>query len=102
MTETTWRISTRTAFVVTTPERVVVLNLEHPQEQPRALLGTAAAIWLQLAAGREHHGVGEPELLGRLAEQFSTTVEAIAPDVASFLEEMGAGGYLLKNGRRES
>lgn len=90
------RISDDAAFVLTSPERVVVLNLAVPGDQPRALLGTGASIWHALVGADENlrPWISEPELLTVLATAYATDQAEITPDVLSFLKELTAAGYL--------
>lgn len=92
-----WRISDDAAFVLSAPDRVVVLNLAEPAAQPKALLGSAAAIWHRLVGTDEdpRPWVPEPALLADLAAAYATDPEAIKPDVTSFLREMATESYLL-------
>jgi len=91
-----WRISDDTAFVLSSSERVVVLNLAAPAESPRALLGTAASVWHALAGegGDLRPWVAEQDLLDDLAEAYATEATAIADDVRTLLEGLADAGYV--------
>lgn len=98
-----WRISDDAAFVLTSPERVVVLNLAAPTEAPRALLGTAASVWHALV-GEENlrPWVAEPDLLDDLAAAYATEITAIENDVRTLLDNLADAGYVqLDEGVRE-
>ncbi len=91
-----WRISDDAAFVLTSPERVVVLNLAEPAEPPRALLGTAASTWHALVGegGDLRPWVAEQDLLSDLATAYATEATVIADDVRALLNDLAAAGYL--------
>ncbi len=92
-----WRICDHTAFVVSSPERVVVYNLDDPRTQPLALLGTGAAIWQCLIGPDDEHlrpWCPEMDVLSDLAGAYQTSSEAIAPDVTALLAQLADGGYV--------
>ena len=92
-----WEISPRVRFVVTSPDRVVALHLDRPHERPSALLGTAAAIWLQLTADDERlGGLGEDAVIAALAGAFDVPTDVIAPDVHAFLHDMETRGFVVR------
>ena len=93
-----WRISDDAAFVVSDPERVVLLNLAVQAGQPIALLGTAAAAWRALVGPDEDHVrpcLAQAELLQVLAEAYGTRPADIEADVDALLERLGGEGYLV-------
>lgn len=96
MDETSWRISERAAFVVTDQTRVVALSLDHPERLPRALVGTAPAIWLSLVGDETEPRpwVLETDLVAGLAAQHGSTPEVVAPDIVSFLTQLASEGLV--------
>lgn len=99
MSETGWEISTRVAFVVSSSDRVMALNLDRPDQRPLALLGTAAAIWLQLTNAdgeRLVGGASERYVVSALARAFGQDDDVIAKDVQAFLLDMADRGYLVR------
>lgn len=99
MSDTSWQIHDQAAYVVTNPQRVMAISLDHPERQPSALLGTGAAIWLYLQSANDRAPyplVPEDELTEALAEQFGTTPEQIGSDVVAFLEQLEADGLLVR------
>ncbi len=94
---TAWRICDHTAFVISSPERVVVYNLDDPRTQPLALLGTGASIWQCLVGPDDDHlrpWRDEPDVLSTLAEAYQTEVAQITDDVHALLAQLLAGGYV--------
>lgn len=91
-----WRISDDAAFVLSSAERVVVLNLAAPAESPRALLGTAASVWHALAGEGDdpRPWVAEQDLLDDLAAAYATEATVIADDVRTLLEGLVNAGYV--------
>ncbi len=101
MSGNAWQINDQAAYVVTNPQRVIAINLDQPGRQPKALLGTGAAIWLYLLSDDDqapHPLVLEDELIDALAEQFGMTAEQIAPDVQGFLQQLQANDLLVRRG----
>ena len=94
---TAWRICDHTAFVISSPERVVVYNLDDPRTQPLALLGTRASIWACLVGPDDDHlrpWRTEPDVLSALAEAYQTDVAQITDDVQALLAQLLQGGYV--------
>lgn len=94
---TNWRICDHTAFVISSPERVVVYNLDDPRTQPLALLGTGASIWACLVGPDDDHlrpWRNEPDVLSTLAEAYQTEVAQISDDVHTLLAQLLVGGYV--------
>jgi hypothetical protein len=91
-----WRINDDTAFVVSDPERVVLLNLAVIAAQPIALLGTGAAVWRALVGEPDdlRPWVAEAQLLEQLAAGYETEAALIEPDVTTLLRRLAAEGYL--------
>lgn len=95
MTES-WRISDDTAFVVSSPERVVLLNLAVTAAQPIALLGTGAAIWCTLVGTDDdlRPWVTRAEILSQLAAAYDAEPAAIETDVTALLRRLSDEGYV--------
>lgn len=96
-----WRISSRAAHVVGAPERVIAMNLDRPDEQPLAILGSGAVIWQELLTtddGLSLPAVPEDELLARVAKHYATSPEAIIDDVETFLSDLLKRGLIARTG----
>lgn len=94
---TAWQISERVAYVVSSPDRVVALNLDRPADLPLAFLGTGAAIWQALVAPEDDLSrpiVDEQRLIDDLAD---APREAIAADVTDFLHHHEITGHLVRD-----
>lgn len=94
---TSWRICDHTAFVISSPERAVVYNLDDPRTQPLALLGTGASIWQCLVGPDDDHlrpWCDETDVLAELAVAYQTEPGQIAPDVQALLAQLTEGGYV--------
>lgn len=92
-----WRVSDDAAFVLSGPDRVVVLNLADPAAGPRALLGTAASVWHALVGEGVREWNAEERLLADLATAYATEVAAIGTDVRALLATLLDGGYLERH-----
>lgn len=95
-----WQVSERAAYVASSPERVVVLNLDRPAEQPLAILGSGAAIWHELMPPEgtlERPIRRDSELLERLAERYGCAQESISADVQNFLAELVDRGLIQRS-----
>lgn len=75
-----WRIHDDVAWTGES-SRVVVLALANPAASPLALEGSAALIWIALAAGPGH----SDDIVARVAASAEVDDEAIRDDVKSFL-----------------
>lgn len=96
---TSWQVLQRAAYVVSDHERVVVLSLDHPGVEPQALLFTGAAIWQELLDPDDQCArpvVGEDDLLDRLATRYSTSPDAIRPEVTNFLSRLAGAGLVTQ------
>lgn len=91
-----WRIRDDAAFVLSDPERVVVLNLDDPTAGPRALLGTAASIWRGLVGEGDdlRPWIAEDALLATLASAYAAEVGAIQHDVRTLLLALEAAALV--------
>ena len=93
---TLWRIADDAAWVDSASDRIVVMNLA-TQEQPQALLGTAAAVWRCLLGPDPEHprvSVREDAVIVRLAEEYGAAAEAIARDVTALLNRLSEDGLV--------
>ncbi len=93
-----WRIGDDAAFVLSDPERVVVVNLAVPAAQPIALLGTGAAVWRALVGTDEgdlRPWRAQAALLDVLAEAHGARSSDIEADVTALLRRLGDEGYLV-------
>lgn len=91
-----WRICDDTAFVVSDPERVVVLNLAVLTAQPVALLGTGAAVWRVLVGPSDdlRPWLTDEHLLRQLADDYGTEPADIEADVTALLRRLADEGYV--------
>jgi len=76
--------------VVGEGDRVIVLDLNRLDRCPEALVGTAARIWQAIDGERD-----EAQLVAELADQFDTSPERIAADVATFLSQLVTLGLVV-------
>ena len=92
-----WRISDDAAFVVSSPQRVILLNLAVPTAQPIALLGTGATIWQTLMGAGEdlRPWVTRDSLLQHLCSIYGTDRANISKDVDALLNQLSGAGYLI-------
>jgi hypothetical protein len=79
---TVWERATGAAYVESA-ERVVVLDLDHPELPPYVFEGSGAQIWACVDGDRT-----EAEIVADLAEGFDVPVEVVAPDVRAFLDQL--------------
>jgi hypothetical protein len=87
--DTVWRRSTETAYVES-PDRTVVLDLDHLDRAPYVFEATAAQIWSHI------DGVcSEREIVTALARVYDAPVEALARDVRAFLDQLEGLGLVL-------
>jgi hypothetical protein len=90
---TVWRRATSTAYVESPPgsaERVVVLDLDHPELSPYVFEGTAAQVWICVDGDRT-----EIEIVEDLAEAFEVPVDVVARDVQEFIRRLGDLGLIV-------
>jgi hypothetical protein len=69
--------------VVASEDRVVVLDLDHPDRPPIVLEGTARAIWSAIADGRT-----TAEINDAVAHAYGVAPERTFADVDAFLADM--------------
>ena len=86
---TVWRRATGTAYVES-PERVVVLDLDHLDLPPYVFEGPAAQIWACLDGDRT-----ETEIVTDLAEAFEAPAEVVAADVRRFVDRLRELGLIV-------
>jgi len=81
--------------VVGDGDRVIILDLNHLDRSPEALVGTAARIWQAIDGEQD-----EQHLVAQIADQFGTTPEQIAGDVRTFLTQLVALGLVVSTADR--
>ena len=86
---TVWRRATSTAYVES-PERAVVLDLDHLDLPPYIFEGSAAQIWACVDGDRS-----EAEIVADLAAAFEVPAEVVAPDVRDFLDRLRDLGLVV-------
>jgi hypothetical protein len=86
---TVWRRATSTAYVES-PERVVVLDLDHPDLPPYIFEGSAAQVWACIDGDRT-----EAEIVDDLAGAFEVPAEVVAADVRSFVDHLRDLGLIV-------
>jgi Coenzyme PQQ synthesis protein D (PqqD) len=87
--ETLWRHAEHTAYVES-PERVVVLDLDHLDRPPYVFEGSAAVVWTCVDGDRT-----ESEIIADLAKAYEVEASVVAVDVRQFvdrLRDLGLGG----------
>jgi Coenzyme PQQ synthesis protein D (PqqD) len=89
---TVWRRATGTAYVESA-ERVVVLDLDHPDLPPYVFEGSAALIWACVDGERTETGI-----VADLAETFEAPAEVVAPDVRQFVDRLRELGLIVRGG----
>jgi hypothetical protein len=86
---TVWERATSAAYVES-EERVVVLDLDHPELPPYVFEGSGAQIWACVDGDRT-----EAEIVADLAEGFEVPVEVVAPDVRRFVDRLRELGLVV-------
>lgn len=87
---TVWRRGTSTAYVES-PDRAVVLDLDHPDLPPYVFEGSGARIWAGLDGVRS-----EDELVADLAEAFEAPTEVVGPDLRRFIDRLQELGLVVR------
>ena len=87
-----WRRASTAAYVES-PERVVVLDLDHLDRAPYVFEGSAAQVWACVDGDRS-----EVEIVADLAEAFEVPVEVVAPDVRQFVDRLADLGLIVAAG----
>jgi hypothetical protein len=88
-----WRRATGTAYV-DSPERVVVLDLEHLDRAPYVFEGSAAQVWACVDGDRT-----ESDIVTDLAEAFQIPVEVVTADVRQFVDRLADLGLIVPDAR---
>jgi hypothetical protein len=86
---TVWGHADSTAYVESA-ERVVVLDLDHPDLPPYVFEGSGAQIWACLDGDRT-----EEEIVADLAEAFEIPAEVVGPDVRQFVDRLRELGLIV-------
>jgi len=92
---TVWRHAARAAYVESpdgSAERVVVLDLDHPELPPFVFEGPAAQIWACVDGDRT-----EAEIVADLAEAFEAAHEVVAVDVRRFIDRLRELGLIVSD-----
>jgi hypothetical protein len=89
---TVWRRATSAAYVES-PERVVVLDLDHLDRSPVVFEGSAAQVWACVDGDRT-----ESEIVSDLAEAFEVPAEEVAADVRQFVDRLHDLGLIVDSG----
>ncbi len=84
-----WRRATSTAYVES-PERVVVVDLDHLDLPPYVFEGSAAQIWACVDGERS-----EAQIVADLAVAYDTAAEVVAPDVRAFVGRLRRLGLVV-------
>ncbi len=84
-----WRRATSTAYV-DSPERSVVVDLDHLDLPPYVFEGTAAGIWARVDGDRD-----EARIVSDLALAYDVPAEVVAPDVREFVERLRRLGLVV-------
>ena len=83
-----WHRAVHTAYVET-PERVVVLDLDHLDRAPYVFEGSAAQVWACVDGDRTEVEIGHD-----LAEAFGVPIGVVAPDVRRFVDHLADLGLI--------
>jgi hypothetical protein len=83
-----WHRAPNTAYVET-PERVVVLDLDHLGRAPYVFEGSAAQVWACVDGDRT-----EVEIVHDLAETFGVPSDVVAADVRRFVDRLADLGLI--------
>jgi len=84
-----WRHATGTAYVES-PERVVVVDLDHLDLPPYVFEGSAAEVWTCVDGARS-----EAEIVTDLADAYDVPPETVAPDVRQFVDRLRGLGLIV-------
>ena len=90
---TVWRRATSTAYVES-PERVVVVDLDHLDLPPYVFEGSAAQVWGCVDGERT-----EAEIVDELARSHGLRADAVGRDVRDFLDRLDDLGLVQGQGR---
>jgi hypothetical protein len=84
-----WCRATSTAYVES-PERVVVVDLDHLELPPYVFEGTAAQVWACVDGDRS-----EAQIVTDLSAAYDVPAEVVAPDVRRFVERLRDLGLVV-------
>ena len=87
-----WRHAEATAYVES-PDRVVVVDLDHLDLSPYVFEGTAAQVWLCVDDDRT-----EDEIVTDLAEAYDVPAAVVSPDVRQFVARLRELGLIVSDG----
>jgi hypothetical protein len=76
---------------VESAQRIVVLDLDHPEQSPYVFEGSAAQIWACVDGDRS-----EAEIVADLADAFEAPAEVVAVDVRQFVDRLGELGLIVR------
>ncbi len=85
-----WRRASSTAYVES-PDRVVVVDLDHLDLPPYVFEGSAAQVWACLDGERS-----ESEIVTDLAEAYGVPVEVVSDDVRDFVDRLRDLGLIVR------
>jgi hypothetical protein len=88
-----WRRATSTAYVES-PERVVVLDLDHLDRSPYVFEGSASQVWACLDGDRT-----QAEVVADLAQGFEAPVDVVSSDVRRFVDHLADLGLVVVDRR---
>jgi hypothetical protein len=86
---TVWRRASATAYV-DSPDRVVVVDLDHLDLPPYVFEGSAAQIWAAVDGRRS-----EAEIVADLAAAFEAPVDVVTADVRQFVDRLRKLGLVV-------
>jgi hypothetical protein len=86
---TVWRRASATAYV-DSPDRVVVVDLDHLDLPPYVFEGSAAQIWAAVDGQRS-----EAEIVADLAAAFAAPVDVVTADVRQFVDRLRELGLVI-------
>jgi hypothetical protein len=87
--DTVWRHAPGTSYV-DSPERVVIVDLDHLERMPYVFAGPAAEIWACLDGEST-----ESQMVAELAEAFEVSEDVVAGDVHQFLDRLRDLGLVV-------
>jgi hypothetical protein len=89
-----WQHATGAAYVES-PDRVVVVDLDHLDLPPYVFEGSAAQVWLCVDGDRS-----ETEIVSDLAEAYGVPLEVATPDVRHFVDRLRDLGLITLDSAR--
>ena len=91
-----WRHADAAAYVES-PERVVVVDLDHLDLPPYVFEGSAAQVWMCVDGDRT-----ETEIVTDLAEAYDVPAEVVTPDVRQFVDRLRDLGLIVAGSVRRT